>query len=397
MEPEIVHDMFVNFEARVANEVSKKILVSDYVIKNVNRKPWPANQGRTVTYTTFDRAGLPSGFLPFEAIAEYDTPSCDVPTVTAENFAATVRSVTQYHSATNTPNFCLRDLETAYEIEQQLNISVQNMATATKFNWGQELQNRYIALCGTKLIYTADVPSSSAWLATAPAFPLDWELLAYVYEQLRYIATPEDFAGVDEEGKVVFVAVGEWDAFNNLKLSDSNMRADIRSVNTAGQESRTLIGSPGMPGGKTYRGWKFETIQFAPHYDLQGGAWVQRYPYALEAKTVGNGLEIDPLYRDANFTDILVFSKSVFDHLVPAAPKSRKGYDWNADVDWMGVHKWRKLPIEKETNPDGAYGFWRSTYSYGPQLQRPDLGWTLRVQRCTPEFGKITCSVPGSI
>jgi hypothetical protein len=398
MDCDIIHNIFLNFEARVANEVQKHILHSDFYANNVNRKPWPNGQGRTFTYPSYERAGLGTGFLPFEPIAAFgDGNTCDIPSVEVKNYAATVRNVTLYQGATNTPDFCLRDFEFDYQIEEQLAISVKNMADATRFNWGQELQKQYISLAKNKLIYTADALTNANWLATAPTLPLDWNILDYVYEQLRYVITPQDGSGVDEEGKVILTAVGAYDVFNQLKLQDSNFRADLLAVTSGGsKEQRTLIGSPGMPSKATYRGWKFETVQFAPHYDLVDGEWVQHFPYTLEDKTplgVGCGLEINPAYVSANFTDVVVFTKSLFDHLVPAAPKSRNGYEWNAEVDWSGAHKWRRLPINKEDNPDGAKGFWRSVYAYGPKLQRPDLGWVIRVQRCKPTFGEFTCGL----
>jgi hypothetical protein len=409
MTSDVLHDIFINFEARVANEVRKKILYSDFYSRSVTRKPWMAGQGRTFTYPTFERAGLSGSFLPFSPIAAYGTgTTCDIPTVEANNFSATIRSVTLYQAATNTQDICLRDLEFDYQIEQQLSISVQNMAEATRLNWEQELANRYIDLSGNKLIYTADVPTThgnsltnpsdpnKGWGATAPAYPLDWSVLDYVYEQLRYIVTPEDVAGIDEEGKAVLTAVGEYEAFNGLKLQDENFRADLRFMNAANEGPQVLVGSPGLPAGRSFRGYKFETVQFAPRYDLVGGTWVQRYPYKLEQKTNGNGLEVDPLYKDANYTDVVIFSKSVFDHLVPAPKNLPNGYEYSLDRDWTGEHRWRKVSIDKESNPDGFKGWWRSVYAYGPQLQRPDLGFVIRVQRCKKTFGEITCGVPGS-
>lgn len=397
MSAEVLHNIFINFEARVANEVRKKILYSDFYSRSVTRKPWMAGQGRTFTYTTFERAGLSGTFLPFTPIAAWNTgTTCDIPTVEANNFAATVRSVTLYQAATDTANLCLRDLEFDYQIEQQLAISVQNMAEATRLNWEQELANRYIALSDNKVVYNADVPTKKAWAADTPAYPLDWAILDYVYEQLRYIVTPEDVAGVDEEGKAVLTAVGEYEAFNGLKLQDANFRADLRYMNAANEGPQVLVGSPGMPAGRSFRGYKFETVQFAPRYDLVGGTWVQRYPYKLEQATSGQKLEIDPLYVEANYTDVVIFSKSVFDHLVPAPKNLPYGYEYSLDRDWTGQHQWRKLPIDKTENPDGFKGWWRSTYAYGPQLQRPDLGFVIRVQRCKKTFGEIECGVPGS-
>lgn len=384
-----IHDIFLNFSARVSNEVRKKIQIADFYINSINRKPWPRNQGRIISYPTFDRAGLGAGFLAFAPIATYNDSSCDIPTTDADNFAATVRTVTLYNAATNSQNYCLRDLETAHEIGQQLQISVDNMADASKSNWSQELQNKYSQFCGKKYIAAPDLPlgtdldsdGNTLFQEVEPTSPLDWQTLEFIYENLRYIYTPADGAGIDEEGKVIIQLVGEYDVFTGLK-AEANMRGDLRAAMAGGQEMRTLLGSPGMPSGKVYNGYKFETVQFAPHYDFVAGEWVQRFPYLLEDKTVGRGLEIDPLYVNAAYTDVVIFSKGVFDHLVPEKPRSMHGYDWNADVDWEGTHRWVKLPQDRDTNPDGSYGFWRSVYAYGPQLQRPDLGIAIRVKRC---------------
>lgn len=404
-----LHDIFENFENRVANDIRKEILPSDFFINNIKRKPWLDNQGRTFSYRTYDRSGLAGAFLPFTPIASYPDSTCQIPTTEVPNFASTLRTVTLFEHATNTTNFCLRDLEFDHQITEQLLISVKNMGDATRFNWSQELMNKYVDLSGKKTVYTPDVPTSETvydgstpdanrgWLAVAPTSPLDWAILDYVYNEQSYIATPADYAGTDEEGKVVLVVVGGYDTFNQLKNQDSNFRGDLLAVTSGGvNEQRTLIGSPGMPK-KVYRGWKFETIRFDARYDLVNGTWVQRFPYEAMQASHGTKLEVSQLYKDANYTDVIVFSQGVFDHLVPKAPSSKAGYEWNADVDWTGQHKWRKLPIEKGCNDDGSLGYWRSTYAYGPQLQRPDLGWVIRVQRCKPEFGQFACSVPGSI
>lgn len=396
---DVLHDLFVNFEERINNNIRKRILHTDYFVESTPRKPWPKNSGRSVTYPIYERAGLPSGFLPFTPITPYGEGStCEIPTVEAENFAATIKEVTLVQAAQNTPNFCLRDLEfDGPQITRQLEISVSNMSDATRFNWGQELMNRYIELCGNKLILTADAPTNQNWLAVEPTAPLTWGALDYVYQQLRYIVTPGEGGGPDEEGKETMVAVGEYEAFNGLKNQDSNFRGDLLAVTQGGGEGKTLIGSPGMPAGKSYRGWKFVTVQFPARYDLINGQWVQRYPYTAEETSNGSKLEPSELYKNANFTDIVVHFKSVFDHLVPAAPKNQSGYNWDQEVDWMGIHRWVKLPVHKTENPDGAKGFWRSTFAYGPQLQRPDLGWTIRVQRCKVEIGDITCSKPNAL
>lgn len=397
MECDEIHSLFMEFQNRVNNQVKKSILPSDYYLNNTNRKPWPNGQGRVFTYPSYERAGLGAAFLGFTPIpAASAGTTCDIPTVEIPNAASTVRSVTLYQSATRTPTFCLRDLEFEWQISQQLSNSVQNMTDATKFNWSQELQNRYIDIAGNKLIYTTDIPTAATWSAIAPTSPLDWDILDYVYEQLRYIATPMDFAGQDEEGKVVLTAVGGYDSFNQLKLQDSNFRADLLAVASGGQETKTLLGSPGMPKGKTFRGWKFETVQFDPRYDLVEGEWVQRFPYELQAATNGQKLEPSTEYKQAGYSDIVVHSKSVFDHLVPAKPQNRNGYDWSDEVDWAGIHKWKKLPEDPDCNPDGSKGYWRSVYAYGPQVQRPDLGWVIRVKRCPRTFGNFACNTVAS-
>jgi hypothetical protein len=399
MDCDTIHNLFMNFENRVNNNVRKRILQSDFFINNVPRKPWPKGQGRQFSYPSYDRAGLAAGFLPFTAIPAYGEGStCEIPAVEVPNFASSLRNATLHHSSTNTPDFCLMDLEYDWQIAAQLDVTIVNMTDATKFNWGQELMRQYVIQAGNKLIYTPDLPTSSSWLATAPTSGLDWDVLGYVYQEAYSIAMDDDYAGTDEEGKVVLQAVGEFEVFDHLKSLDSNERADINAVIQGGSttEQRTLIGSRGLPK-KTYRGYVFETIKFAPRYDLVAGVWKQRFPWLLEAKTNGYGLEIDPLYKNAGYTDVIIFSKKVFDHLVPAPPQDRSGYNWDGEVDWLGRHKWVKLPVSKDCNPDGSKGFWRSTYGYGPQTQRPDLGWAIRVKRCGRTYGQFSCETIGSL
>lgn len=394
MDPELINDLFLSYEQRVSSDVTKAILPSDFYVREVPREAWPEAAGKSYTAASYQRAGLPGTFLPFSAVGAV---ACIIPTVEASNFAADTRSVTLYQAATNTPDFCLSDIEHIHDAARQLSISGENMSRATRFNWGQEFQNRFIAECDNKLIYTDDAATSTAtaWGATAPTHSLDWQILAFVRQELRFIMEPKDAAGVDEEGEIVLSLVGESEIFDALKNLDTNTRGDIRahmSGGAGGKIATTLLNSPGMPTGTVFRGFKFERIQFAPRYDLVAGVWVQRFPWKAEAALTGQKLEIDPLYKNAAFTDVVVFSKSTFTAMIPPAPKSRNGYEWKIAIDWTGMHKWKLHPLNKVTNPDENIGFWRSVYSYGPDARRPDLGYVIRVKRCGFNFGEIDCA-----
>ena len=397
---EAIADIFIQFSQLVPSEVSKTITFSDFYIKNVPRSAWRDGAGNEYSYPVYQRSGLPDTFQPFEDITTIETSGdCYPPAVEVPDFASETLVVTLKQSATNTRDICLARLQNDFDIESQLANSVQQLRNATVFTWAQELQNRYIATVDNKVIYdTNGFTSDTTWLPVQAAYPLDWAILEKVYEELRYIAQPEDAAGIDEDGRMVFQLVGEFESFQNLKLQDSNFRDDLRFQNASDKGPNELVSAPGISSGKSYRGFKFETVQFAPRYDFVNGAYVQRYPYKQQATDSGNGtkLEVDPRYKNAAYTDIAVFIKNVFHHLVPKPKNLPYGYNYSLAQDWTGEFRWRMLPIDKECNPDGNKGFWRAVYSYGPQILRPDLGFVIRVQRCRPNYGQIGCTSPAS-
>lgn len=396
MDCDIINDIFIEFQQLVPSEVSKQITYSDFYIKNVPRRPWLDKAGREYSYPVFQRSGLPETFLPFEKITEGT--ACDPNSVEVPDFASTNKTVTLYNAAVNTRDICLSELQYDWQIESQLANVVQNLAHATVFTWSQELQNRYIAECGNKIINDAGGFNTrdNTWLPVVPTGPLNWNMLDAIYQDLRYIAQPDDACGIDEDSRMVFQLVGEYEQFQQLKMMDSNFRDDLRAQRDGNVGPNELLGGLGITSSKTYRGWKFETVQFAPRYDFINGAWVQRYPYKHVNKTNGVGLEVDERYKNAGYTDVVVFVKNVFHHLVPRPMNLPRGYNYSIDQDWTGEFRWRMLPIDKQCNPDGNKGWWRAVFNYGPQSLREDLGYTIRVQRCGYGAPAFTCGLPSS-
>lgn len=396
---EAISDIFIQFSQLIPSEVSKNITFSEFFIKTVPRRTWRDGVGNEYSYPIYQRSGLPNTFQPFEDIINIETSGdCYPPAVEVPDFASETRTVTLKQSAINTRDICLARLQNDFDIESQLANSVLQLRNATLFTWEQELQNRYSAVVNNKVIYDVNgYTVDNTWLPVPAAYPLDWAILQKIYEEIRYIAAPEDACGIDSDGRMVFQLVGEFEAFQNLKLLDGNFRDDLALQNYRNEGPNELLGTPGISSTKTYRGFKFESVQFAPRYDFISGAYVQRYPYKQEAKTNGTGLEVDPRYKNAKYTDIALFVKNVFHHLVPKPKNLPQGFTYGIEQDWTGEFRWRMLPLDKECNPDQNKGFWRAVFSYGPQVLRPDLGFVIRVKRCAPAYGQISCASPVSV
>jgi hypothetical protein len=390
---EQAHAAFEYFENRVQSDIHKRIINQGFYTQadGVPRAPWLDENGREFSYAVRQRAGLHTDFLPFAPQASYPASTCDIPTVTVTTHAAEIEKVTLWEAATNTPTFCLRDFDSIQQITAQLQATRDNMADATIFNWEQELQLRTVALSGNKMIANADIPTGATWSTQDPTMQLNWELLNWARTKLDNRVTEQDGYGKDEEGNFCYWVVAHRDDIDNLKMLDTNTRNDLRARNADNSGPNELLGSPGIPQGRVYRGFKFKAVAFPPRYNKVDGEYVQIFPYEHEEKTHGFGLEVSDAYERAPYTDVVVFAPRLFTHLVPKGPKTRNGYELDTSVTWNGVHRWNRLPNHPETNPDNNKGYWRSTYVYGPQVWRRELGWVIRVKRCFPVFTTFNC------
>ena len=396
-----VEQLFIEHAGLLRNDVAKSIVSSDFFVKNISKEPWVDGQGQTYSYPVWERS-LPSSPVTFVSwtsstgdgdLATNDgsaggsaaTPSGQ----TIDSFGVTTRQASLVKASLNSPDIALEDLRFSWQVEDQVKNVTRVLAENTKKVWADAYLSEYVAATSSKMIASPGVPEgTSSFPLTAPTSKLSWSLLEEVYERLGYVGGDiNPFSRIDEAP--IYAAVGDRFTFQDLKHQDSNTRDDFHYAYEGAETGSPMLGTPGLGG--IYRGFKFFTIQNPPRYDFVGGAWVKREPYTSSAATRGEKWEIADAYKNAAYTDTIIYHQDVLKILTPKPIGVKGGMSMsNPTYDWAGTFVWRNLQ-SRDSNIDGNVGFFRALYAYGVKVERPDLGFVIRHKRCARALDFVAC------
>ena len=402
--PTNVEQLFIEHAGLLRNDVAKSIVSADFFVKNITKEPWVDGQGQSYSYPIFERS-LPTTPVTFvswtsspgsgdvaQAPGDGSVVGGSAATPSGQNidsFGVTTRQVSLVKASLNSPDIALEDLRFTWQVEDQVKNVTRVLAENTKKVWADAYLSEYVAATGSKQIAAAGIPEgTTSFPLTAPTSKLTWGLLEEVYERLGYVGGDiNPFSRIDDAP--IYAAVGDRFTFQDLKRVDSNARDDFHYAFEGSEGGSPMLGTPGLGG--IYRGFKFFTIQNPPRYDFVNGAWVKREPYTPSSATRGEKWEIAQTYKDAAYTDTIIFHQDVLKILTPKPIGVKGGMSMsNPTYDWAGTFVWRNLS-SRDSNIDGNIGFFRALYAYGAKVERPDLGFVIRHKRCQRALDLTAC------
>lgn len=378
----------------IRNDVAIQIQDSDFYIKQVPKEPWLDGQGYQYSYPIYQRSMITKAVTDadfFQSAATLSatgatannligTGACNVEGHNIESFGVDILTVTLKKAAVNSPDICLDDLRFQWQVVDQIKNVTRVLAENSKWVWSQTYQTEYINASANKvtaLLAGADI--SDAFDGSAPPdSALTFGILEMIHQELGYNGGSLNPTARVEDGTPVYTAVGSNYTFNQLKKSSLNNRNDFRYFSF--NEPDVLVGTPGL-GGKIYHGFKFETVQFPPRYDVDGSDYTRLYPYSSENATRGMKWIVNDDYRNAAYEDTVVYHKDILRVLIPKPMGSVGGMSYLQNYSWAGEFVWRNIP-DRDCNIDGNIGFFRALFAYGIKLERPDLGYVVRHLRC---------------
>jgi hypothetical protein len=126
------------------------------------------------------------------------------------------------------------------------------------------------------------------------------------------------------------------------------------------------------------------------------GTWTRVHPFtgvSLDSPSIGRAYEVAQAYKDAPYTDTVVYHADVMKVLIPK-PTGVGQLKYNPAYSWSGEFTWRNIQ-DRTLNPDGSIGFFRALYAYGAKILRPELGFVIRHRRCPRVVEAFGCG--GSI
>lgn len=123
------------------------------------------------------------------------------------------------------------------------------------------------------------------------------------------------------------------------------------------------------------------------------GTWTRVHPFtgsSLADPSIGRAYEVSQAYKDAPYTDTVVYHADVMKVLIPK-PTGVGQLKYNPAYSWSGEFTWRNIQ-DRTLNPDGSIGFFRALYAYGAKILRPELGFVIRHKRCPRVVDTYGCA-----
>jgi hypothetical protein len=400
-----LENLFIDHAMLVRNDVVKSIQDTDFYIKRVAKEPWLDGNGYQYSYPIYERSMITKAVTDEDFFTDFatldNTPNsannlpatgaCAVNTHTIDSFGQTLRTVSLKKAAINSPDICLDDLKFQWQVMDQIKNFTRVLAENAKWVWSNTYQDEYIRAAANKITAGVDGIDTTFDPTTPPTSVLTWGILEEIHQELGYNGGSMNPTARVEDSTPVYQAVGSNYTFNDLKKKSDNVRDDFRYASSGGGDMQgVLVRQVGL-GGAVYQGYKFAAVQFPPRYDIDGGVYVRRYPYASANATRGKKFEVSDLYKNADFEDTVIYHDDVFKILIPKPGGSVGGMTYQQNYSWAGEFVWRNIP-DRECNIDGNIGFFRALFAYGVKLERPDLGFVIRHLRCDRNLDYGACS-----
>ena len=423
-----IQKLFHEHAGLIRNNVAKNITNSDFYLKHLPKEPWLDGQGTQYSYPIYERV-LPTSPVTFaawtssngtDASPQLGGQCLNNAGQSLDRFGITLRQTSLKKAALNSPDICLDDLQFAWQVEDQVRNIIRILTENTRWVWTNAYQDEYLDAVSVSNCFVVQKGTSSGGLIAAPtnknqlfasgvaatygtassAFSavdsakvgrLTWDVLEYIYEQMGYLGgSINPYTRVDEMTPV-YALVGDRFSFYDLKMEDANVREDFRYAFEGSGNSSPMMSAPGLSG--VYRGFKFFTVEFPPRYTFNNTAktWTRVHPFSgSNAVTLGRQYEVAQAYKDAEFTDTVVYHADVLKILIPK-PTGVGQLKYNPSYSWSGEFTWRNIQ-DRLINPDGNIGYFRALYAYGPKILRPELGFVIRHRRCPRVVDTFGCT-----
>jgi hypothetical protein len=355
------------------------------IYTNVFKSGWfPAGMGDEVNYMTLERT-LPNSAPVWSTISfnDGDGNNC-VPTAVKIRPGQTLQATSLQQTALESDPICINDIRGEFQIAQQLQGSISNLADNVTQVWEDRKRDEYTRVAANKLIFNDAVTTGSATFPlVTPDYGPSQLILDYVYTRLSRRAGRRGAVGA-QGTKPIYAAYMSPEASDIITRDDEQIREDFRYS----PQVAKLMDTMGQP--KTFRGFAHYSDMQIPRWNFVDGAWVRVPAFANTATTNGNKADFTDDYLEAEFEDILIVNLDVMECLYPEPAKGLGKAELNQDPALhRGTFRWIKPP--SDTNPDEDWGYFRAKLQYATRPLFPQYGYVIRVKRCQPDGTKSTC------
>jgi hypothetical protein len=345
---------------------------------------------RTVPATDNTNPGAASNKWVDEVFSDGSSTDACLPTPEVLQWGQTSRPYNVQGRNLQTPEFCVEDLRSDYDIEKMIDALLNNLEWGTGYVWEDRDRHEYIRLSDHKVTETAsagfDIDGQTAFdfVNNPPTSKLTVGTLEAIYEALE-----ADGASLESNGKTnstnrpVYDLYTDSNTMRDLIRQDPELRDDFRWAYAGEMKTSPLLQTIGTPW--SWNGYRFVRDQFPERYNVVGGNTVQRVdPYLDPAQTATKGYKQDrnPAYKFAQIQISCVHIPSVFRQLVkrPIGQLGKFKFD---PVKYTGDFQILRI-LDKKCNPRGTKLFLDAIFASASEPGNTYLGWVIAHKNCFP-------------
>jgi hypothetical protein len=389
---------FIAESGRFSGELYRKVSPSGPWLAGTPRGEWKDGMGKILNNILFERTvpatdtsapGAASNKWVDEVFSDGGSNDACLPTPEIQNWGQTSRPYNVQVRNLQTPEFCVEDLRSDYDIEKMIDALLSNLEWGTGYVWEDRNRHEYIRLAEHKVTETAnagfdiDGQTSFDLVSNPPTSRLTMGTLEWIYEQLE-----ADGASLQSNGRTnstsrpVFDLYTDSVSMRDLVRQDPNLRDDFRWAYSGKMETSPLLQTLGTPW--SWNGFRFVHDRFPERYNVVNGVAVRVPPYLDPELTATKGYKQDrnPAYKFAQYQISVIHIPAVYKQLVKR-PISQLGKFKFDPVKYTGDFQMLRIP-DKKCNPRGTKLFLDAIFASSSEPGLTYLGWAIAHKNCPP-------------
>lgn len=395
-----LNDRLVREQDRIGEKIYKKSFNTSPWNKLVPKEVWPDGMSDSIQVLTMER-NLPDNVDTWASIATPNNGTEDslagncAPTGDVVPSGQTLRSFHLEQKAIESQEVCVNDTRNAFKTAQQIAAMYDNLTKVVRYVWRRKAMLSYFNLAQHKMVAAPGLPEAESHMPTTITniSKLTRQILNKIYMELTTDDAESEGGSLGmQDGRPQFILVTDAETSDYLKREDATYQVLIRNQRLA----PSLLAPLGVDFG--INGF-YHTIDTLPRrFTFANNTWTEVEPYEKVATTKGFKRVISAAYRNAPYTDSVVFLPSVFSFMVVRPISTAgSGTSWKPQ-SYMGDFKWLNVQNVDSTspkyNPDNGVGFYRALLQTGAKPVHPEFGYVIRHLRCPEDLGITSCPTP---
>lgn len=388
---------FTSESGRIVPQIQSKMAGRNILIDHVPRLPFPDEMGVVLSTLTVERN--------FSTLAD-DTAWTNVvqstganndtclPAVDVLSFGQTLLQWQLARAAVESPDICLEDLRTEFELDQQLGKSTDALTDAIQWKLECNFWNGYMNTCLSANMINANSLLSSPGGANLfdinhpPTSNITQGILDTVYMSLLRESNGDGAMG-RSGAAYIYPLICSPELSRALIKQNADIRQDVQYAFMGDHLDSPLLQPYGID--KSFGNYAHWVYPKMPRYDIVNNVMVRRSYWTQASATKGTKSIVNPAYLSAAYEVAIVFNPKVMNFRVPGVLDRPGGKMMFSTPDYFpATMTWKNIP-HRTCNPDDTIGFFRAVLAGAFEPVHPEYGFCLLGLRCGPPLGLVAC------